>query len=270
MAEKRTVKEYFGLFGKGALIGVANTVPGVSGGTIAVVTGIYDELMEGIAHFLKNWKFLAVLIAGAGVGILIFARLIEYLFAHYPAQTLYSFIGLILGGIPFLWHKADFGKKIKPVWIVSFLLGFIPVLLMGLGTEPGETTPITQLTLASALLIFLAGTAGAGAMIIPGVSGSFLLLLMGMYSTFITAVNDMNLPVLFVACLGVAAGILVVARIMTFFLTKFPKGTYAVIFGLVLGSLVALWPGLSGDFWGILSLLFIPMGALAGYLLGDR
>jgi len=102
------------------------------------------------------------------------------------------------------------------------------------------------------------------------VSGSFLLLLMGMYSTFIGAVNDLNLPILAVAGLGVAVGILAVARVMTFCLARFPKVSYAAIFGLVFGSLVALWPGLNPDLAGFLSLLFIPLGALAGYFLGDR
>ena len=270
MTQKRSVKQYIGLFGKGALVGVANTVPGVSGGTIAVVTGIYDEMMESISHFIKSWKFLAVLIAGAGAGILIFAHLIEFLFENYPAQTLYSFVGLILGGVPFLWKKAELGKKIHITWIIAFLIAFILVVLMGLSAEPGESEPIRTLSFSTGLMIFLAGAAGAAAMIIPGVSGSFLLLLMGMYTTFIAAVNDMNLPVLAIAGLGMAAGILGVARIMSFCLKRFPHITYSVIFGLVFGSIVALWPGVTGGAAGILSLLFIPLGFAAGYFLGDR
>nr|WP_319777148.1 DUF368 domain-containing protein [uncultured Sphaerochaeta sp.] len=270
MSEKRSLKQYFGLLGKGALIGVANTVPGVSGGTIAVVTGIYDEMMESISHFIKSWKFLAVLIVGAGAGILIFAHLIEYLFENYPFQTLYSFVGLILGGVPFLWKKADFGKKIHFSWVIAFVVAFVLVVIMGLSAEPGESEPIRILTASSGLLIFLSGAAGAAAMIIPGVSGSFLLLLMGMYTTFIAAVNDLNFSILIIAGLGVAVGILGVARIMSFCLKRFPKVTYSVIFGLVFGSIVALWPGVAGGGAGILSLIFIPLGIAAGYFLGDR
>ncbi|MDC7219892.1 MAG: DUF368 domain-containing protein [Spirochaetales bacterium] len=270
MSEKRSVKESLALFGKGALIGVANTVPGVSGGTIAVITGIYDEMMDAISHFIKSWKFLALLLSGAGAGILIFARLIEYFFEAYPVQTLYSFMGLIIGGIPALWKTAEFPKKIKAHWIFAFFLAFALVVLMGLSAEPGESVPLRDFSLQSGLMVFLAGAAGGAAMIIPGVSGSFLLLLMGMYTTFIAAVNDMNLPMLACAGLGLAVGILLVARVMTFCLARFPKTTYAVIFGMVFGSVVTLWPGISLDLMGIISLIFIPLGIVAGYLLGDR
>jgi putative membrane protein len=266
----RSIKQNFELLGKGALIGVANTVPGVSGGTIAVVTGIYDELMESIAHFIKSWKFLAILILGAGSGILIFARVIEYLMIHFPFQTLYAFIGLILGGLPFLWNKAAFGDRLKPVWIVGFVLSFMLILLMGWGSEPGETSALTKLTAGTALLVFTAGMLAAAAMIIPGISGSFLMLLLGVYSTFIGAVNNMNLPILLVASAGMAVGIILVARAMTFFLNRFPHMTYAVILGLVTGSVVTLWPGFSTELSGILGLLLIPAGAVAGYFLGDR
>lgn len=270
MSEERSVKQYVGLMGKGALIGVANTVPGVSGGTIAVVTGIYDELMESIARFVKNWKFLAALIIGAGAGILLFARVIEFLMESYPYQTLYTFIGLILGGIPFLWGKADFTSPPRIGWIAAFLISLGLILLMGRGGEPGVSKPITTLTPGSAVRVFLAGVAAAGAMIIPGVSGSFLLLLMGMYSTFIGAVNDMNLPLIFFICLGMAAGILVIARAMAWLLRTFPQATYAAIFGLIIGSLITLWPGFLSGLPGFISLLFIPLGAGAGYFLGDR
>jgi putative membrane protein len=97
----RSIKQNFELLGKGALIGVANTVPGVSGGTIAVVTGIYDELMESIAHFIKSWKFLAILILGAGSGILIFARVIEYLMIHFPFPDTLCFYWTYFGGTSF-------------------------------------------------------------------------------------------------------------------------------------------------------------------------
>ncbi|MDC7222792.1 MAG: DUF368 domain-containing protein [Spirochaetales bacterium] len=264
------MKQYLEIFGKGAFIGVANTVPGVSGGTIAVVTGIYDELMDSISHFLKSWKFLIFLLAGAGVGVLVFARVIEYLFENFPVQTLYSFMGLILGGIPCLWKKADFERKIKAHWILAFFLAFALVVIMGMGTEPGESAPLREFSGRTALLMFGAGVAGGAAMIIPGVSGSFLLLLMGMYSTLIAAINELNLPVLACIGLGLAAGVLLVARVMTFFLNRWPKTTYSVIFGLVFGSVVTLWPGFTLDGSGILSLIFIPLGLVGGYFLGER
>lgn len=267
---ERSLKQYWGLLGKGALIGVANTVPGVSGGTIAVVTGIYDELMDSITHFFKCWKFLVVLVLGAGIGILLFARFIESLMEHFPTQTLYVFIGLILGGIPFLWKKADFGKKLKLPWIIGFVFSFSIILLMGKGMEPGESVIITELSAGTALFIFTAGIAAAGAMIIPGVSGSFIMLLLGVYSTIINAVNNLNLPILAAMAAGVALGIFLVARVMSFLLERFPHMTYAIILGLVLGSLVILWPGLIVSWVGFASLLLIPVGALGGFLLGDR
>jgi putative membrane protein len=270
MSQIKSGKQYIGLFGRGALIGVANTVPGVSGGTIAVITGIYDELMESISHFIKSWKFLTVLFAGAGVGILVFAHLIEFLFENYTVQTLYSFVGLILGGIPCLWKEADFGKRLKPRWILAFFLAFAFIVFMGMGTDPGESVPIRDFSLRAGFLVFLSGVAGGAAMIVPGVSGSFLLLLMGMYTTFIAAVNDLNLPFLAMIGLGLVVGVFGVAKFMSICFEKYPKMTYAVIFGLIFGSVVTLWPGLTLSVTGLLSFIFIPLGIFAGYFLGDR
>lgn len=270
MTKERSVKQYIGLFLRGAFIGIANTIPGVSGGTIAVVTGIYDELMGAISHFLKSWKFLAVLLVGAGVGIKGFAWVIDFLFENFPALTLLFFMGLILGGVPFLWKKADLGRKIKVSWVLSFILAFVLVVAMGWGIEPGVSDPITQFTFSSGLKVLLAGVAGGAAMIIPGVSGSFLLLLLGMYSTVIASINDTNIPILAPFGLGMVIGIVGIAKIMSFLLARFHRGTYAAILGLICGSIIVLWPGVSLSLWGILSLLLIPVGAVSGYLLGDK
>jgi len=258
------------LLWKGAIFGLANVIPGVSGGTMAVITGVYDELMDAIGHFIKHWKFLLFYIIGAGIGLIGASFTLESLFEHWPEPTLFCFIGLILGGLPVLWKRADFQKQWKPGWIIGFIISFSLVIVMGWLLDPSESVAITELTAQSAPLIFLAGVAAAAAMIVPGVSGSFLLLLMGMYTTFVGAVTSMNLPILITAAAGIGLGILVVARIIGFFTKRFHHGTYAVIFGLVCASALVLWPGMPSGWMIPLSVLTLGLGILGGLKLGDQ
>ncbi|MDA3849792.1 MAG: DUF368 domain-containing protein [Spirochaetaceae bacterium] len=258
------------LLWKGALFGVANIIPGVSGGTIAVITGVYDDFMDAISHFIKQWKFLLVYLGGAMLGILLGSFTLEALFENWPGPTLFCFMGFILGGIPLLWKRSDLKGKIKPSWIMGFVISFTLVIAMKFLLNPSESTAITQWTPQIAVIIFCAGAAAASAMVIPGVSGSFLLLLIGMYTTFVGAVTHMNFPILITAAAGVVVGILFTAKIMGVLLAKFHHGTYAVIMGLVLGSLIALWPGIPRGWMIPVSAAALLFGLWGGYKLGDR
>ena len=259
------------LLWKGALFGIANIIPGVSGGTIAVITGVYDDFMNAIAHFLKQWRFLVIYFIGAAIGVVGGSFTLQTLFEYWPAPTLFCFMGFILGGIPCLLEKGEFkGKSLNPAWIIGFILAFALVILLSFFIDPSESKAITEFSGRVALMVFLGGALASSAMVIPGISGSFLLLLIGLYTTFVTAVTDMNIPMLVCILAGVAAGILLTARILGFFLSRFHQGTYAVILGLVVASIIALWPGIPGGVLILASILSFAAGLAGGYFLADK
>ncbi|MBB6479465.1 DUF368 domain-containing protein [Spirochaeta isovalerica] len=258
------------LIWKGALFGIANIIPGVSGGTLAVITGVYDQFMEAIGHFIKHWKFLLFYAIGAGIGIVGGSFTLETLFEKWPAPTLFCFMGFILGGLPILWKRSTLSFKENKSWIIGFLLSFALVVLMRFLLDPAESEPMREINLTAAIAIFLSGAAAASAMVVPGISGSFLLLLFGMYTTYVTAITEMNFVIIVVAGLGIVTGLLVTARVITFFLERFHKGTYGVILGLVLGSVIALWPGIPAGLQILASVLTFAGGLIGGYLLGDK
>lgn len=227
---------------KGALIGIANAVPGLSGGTIAVVTGLYDELVEGLAHILKNIPLLLSVGTGVGLGLLGFANLVDFLLARYSEPTVIFFMGLVAGSFPSLLKHSGI-RKFRISYALLFAAALGAVVVMGLEFSLAAAEPITVLQAGNVPLLFAGGVVGAAAMIIPGISGSFILLMMGLYSTFIRAIKDFNIPVLFVVGLGVLVGLFSLAKLMNWLLKRFPLGTYAAILGLVAGSLVTLWPG---------------------------
>ncbi len=271
MADNMSKKFDIALLWKGALFGVANIIPGVSGGTIAVITGVYDEFMNAIAHFLRQWRFLLIYFAGAALGVVGGSFTLETLFEHWPGPTLFCFMGFILGGIPCLLKKGEFkGKSIRAGWIVGFILAFALVIVLSFFIDPSETAAIREFSSRTALLLFCGGALASSAMVIPGISGSFLLLLIGLYTTFVGAVTDMNIPMLICIMAGVAAGILLTARILGFFLSRFHQGTYAVILGLVVASVIALWPGIPSGLQIMASIGCFAAGLAGGYLLADK
>lgn len=258
------------LIWRGALFGAANVIPGVSGGTIAVSTGVYDTLIKSVTNIIRYWRILLFFLLGAGLGLILAAFGLEVLFEKWPQPTLFAFMGFIAGGFPSLWKKADLGSRLKISWVLLFMGAFALIILMGFFLNPGMQPPLTQWTPEAALWIFLAGCAAAAAMVIPGISGSLLLLLIGMYSTFVSAVTHMNLPILITAALGVGAGILLIARLISWLLQRWHRATYAAILGLVIGSVVVLWPGLPQS-WGIFVCAICVLGGiLAGFHLSDR
>ncbi|MFJ7934911.1 DUF368 domain-containing protein [Sporosarcina sp. NPDC096371] len=233
---------------RGFFMGISDLIPGVSGGTIAFILGIYDELLASISGFFsRDWKkhigFLLPLGIGMAATLLLFSRVIEFLLKNYNEPTQYFFIGLILGVLPFISKQAGVKKNFK--WT-----HFLFIILVGAALastafiKPVDTTPITTLTATNAIGLFFAGWAGSMAMLLPGISGSFILLLLGVYSTAIGALSNFNLPIIAVIGAGVIVGFIVSSKVISYLLTHFTHITFAAIIGLIIGSVFVVYPGI--------------------------
>lgn len=248
----------------GIILGIANVIPGVSGGTMAVVLNVYDRIIDVISLDVKkirrNIPFLAVLSSGLVVGVLLFAKLASWLFELHPVPTAFFFVGIIIGSIPFILKKAR-GTGFKPVSFVFIAVGIvIMVLMVVFNVDEAAGSVQTILTVPVFLWLFAMGIIGAITMLIPGVSGSFILLILGAYYTVIQAISDFNIPLLIPVGLGIVCGLLVGASLVRFLLSRAPGAAYCIIFGLVLGSLLPMFPGLpSGVFSFFMS--FVSLGA---------
>ncbi|MBQ5471389.1 MAG: DUF368 domain-containing protein [Treponema sp.] len=283
---------YIITFLKGIIVGVCNVIPGVSGGTLVVVFNIYDQFMDiaslNIKKIIQNRKFTIPFLIGMLSGILLFSKLITILFANFPTQTYYFFTGLIIGSIPLLFSYSFCNKeeKLKASKTISLIFGaLIGIAIIVAFTIlqnnfnqveliSGQELPAFSMGLA--LRIFIAGVLGAVAMIIPGISGSLLMLIMGVYPILIAAIPALVVPSTFFRALvlllpngiGVLVGLIAGSNLLKFLLKKFPNHTYAVIFGLILGSIYAIFPGFKGltsVSVGIASFICLIAGASLAY-----
>ena len=262
--------------GRGVAVGVANIIPGVSGGTLAVVLRIYEKLITSLRDVLslrKGWirhvPFLAQIVVGAGIGIVGLARVIEYLLATHAGPTQLFFIGLILGSVPALLQQSR-GVRFSAGQIVAFLVALAAVIGISLltGAEAGRV--VTARTVGTAGLLVASGIAGAAAMVVPGISGSFLLLLIGTYGTIIHGINELDIFILGATGVGILLGLALITRLIAWLFQRAPGPTYAAILGLVAGSLVRLWPGLLSGMewlWGATAVI---LGAVLALVLGGR
>lgn len=257
---------------KGMVIGVSNVIPGVSGGTMAVVLGIYDKLITTVNSFFKDWKksllFLLQIGIGAVLGIILFSKLITLLLNNYAQPTQFFFIGLILGSFPLLYKRAT-KDKAKPLNYLWFILALgIMIVLEIFRTTDTTAAIMTTLTFKSFISLFGAGFIAAATMILPGVSGSLVLLILGLYTTFTTAVSTFNIPLLIPIGLGVLTGIITMTKVIEALLRRFPQPTYFAICGLILGSIFSVYPGFSMDILGFISVITFAFGFGISLILG--
>lgn len=233
---------------RGLAMGISDLIPGVSGGTIAVILGIYDQLIEAISGFFsKDWKkhflFLFPLGIGVGTALLLLSRLIEFLLHNYYAPTQFFFMGLIVGILPLLSFELRSRTKINKTHVITIILATIVVASMAF-IKPSEAVIITDINASTATLLFFSGWLGSMAMLLPGISGSFVLLLIGVYPTAINALSTLNFPVILLIGSGVIVGFIVSSKVIRFLLAHYPGATFSVIIGLVIGSLAVVFPGL--------------------------
>jgi putative membrane protein len=243
------MKKYLLLILKGMGMGAADVVPGVSGGTIAFITGIYEELINsiksinptnlkllfsrGVPSFWKaiNGNFLISIVIGIGISVLSLAKLLKYILENHPELIWSFFFGLIVASAIYV------AKQIK-VWnvgsIISLLLGIVVAYVI---TEitPAETTNAWW-------FVFLSGAIAICAMILPGISGSFILLLMGKYTYIIGAVSELNIGILLIFLSGAVLGIISFSNLLSWLLKKYHNQTIALLAGFMVGSLNKVWP----------------------------
>ncbi len=237
---------FLNLMIKGMVMSVSQLIPGVSGSTIAIILGIYDRLLEAINHIWKDFKrhayVLSAVCLGAVVGIVVFARGIQWLLEQYPIPLGLFFIGVILGGAPLMYQKSKETTHLRLSNWLFFIIGFAIVVLMGMEID-SSSPAITEVSWLSWIHLFVGGIVFAVALILPGISGSFMLLVLGLYQTLIDAAADMNIAVLIPIGLGTIAGTILTARIIEWLLRTYPQPAYLLILGFILGSILEIFPG---------------------------
>nr|AOE12553.1 integral membrane protein [uncultured bacterium] len=245
----RSLFDYFVLLLKGMAMGAADVVPGVSGGTIAFISGIYEELLEtinsvnlGALKTLKKegvkatWKsingnFIITLFLGIGISIASLAKLISYLLEAHPILIWSFFFGLVLASIVYV------GKQVK-----SWNVGAVISLIIGTGLAFWITVLPPMANSGELWFIFVSGMIAICAMILPGISGSFILLLMGSYKTVLEALKDKELMTIGVFMAGAVIGLLSFSSVLKWMFAKYHDLTIAILTGFLIGSLNKLWP----------------------------
>lgn len=272
---------------RGVAIGIANIIPGVSGGTMMVSMGIYDEVIHAVtgifSHMKKSIRTLLPYAIGMALGIVGLSFVIEYFFDKFPLQTALLFVGLIFGGLPLILPKVK-GKRPTVTEVLVFFAFF--GLIIGMEFLGEGTQKVLTVDPGTAVALFFVGTLAAATMVIPGVSGSMLLMSLGYYSpiinqinTFIVAVLKLDFATVF-SCMGilvpfgigVVLGIFLVSKLVEYLLEKHERLTYFGILGLVISSPIAVLGGMqlqTISFSGILvGIILFAVGVFVAARLG--
>lgn len=248
------MKEKLILFIKGIVLGVAFVIPGVSGGTLAVLMGIYEELIEAASNFYKSiadFKKYIMYLLPIGLGVVfsvaVFAKLIKFGLDKAPIITILIFLGMIIGGIPALVRNVK-GTKINLKDMTLMLVGLIIVISMLIFHKSNSNVVLTNMSITGYITLFLVGAIAAVTMVVPGISGSFTLMLIGYYEPILNLVNDItsfknlgpNLILIFTFMLGVFIGIIFISKIIEWCLKHYKRETYYAIIGFVLSSIISV------------------------------
>lgn len=264
MDKKSNTKFYLLTLMKGALIGGTMMVPGCSGGSMAMILGIYDQLVSSVSSFFKSIKknliFLLIFVFGAGCGMLLIANPLLSLIEMFEKPTLYFFIGVVAGGVPLVCKQSKI-KKFSWKYMAYVVIGIL--IVVGISFLPENMfNPDSSPWIVKILLLLVAGIISAVALILPGISVTLMLLVLGLYQSTITAIKEFDFLFLIPLGIGVILGVFLTTKILELFMKKFPQATYLIILGFVLGSVGELFPGFpSGLEW----LICIPL-TVAGFV----
>lgn len=287
------MKDNLVLVVKGFIMGIANIIPGVSGGTLALILGIYEDFIGAISHFISNFKknicFLAPIAIGILLAIASLSRVIDYSYKHYPIPTSLFFVGLVIGGIPMLYSKVKGKKEVKQASsYLIFLLTFALVIFMACSSlifGEGLKVSLSNMGFVNYLLLFLVGVIAAATMVIPGVSGSLVLMLLGYYYPVIAVIKEFtslknigsNILILGVFGIGVLIGIVLISKLIEFLFNKYEAKTYFGVLGFIIASIIAIPIStmlnikVSFDIIQILiGIIFLVFGYTISYKLGEK
>ncbi len=266
---------------KGFGMGTSDLIPGVSGGTIALLLGIYDDFISSVSglfskRFWPSFKFLLPILLGMGLAIALLSNLFNYLLSYHEIPTMFFFTGLIIGIIPYLLKTSNFKQMFKTKHYLMILIGIIILVIITL-LNNGDKHSGETLTLSLGLIIkyFIAGMFASSAMLLPGISGSFMLLVFGAYGTVMFSISELvnlnftALPILIIVGLGILTGFMLSSRMIQYFLHHHTTMTFALIIGFIIGSIYAVFPGFpeNGLVW-IISFLTIIIGFIVSFTLG--
>lgn len=248
------MKNNFNVIYKGFLIGSTMLVPGVSGGSMAMILGIYERLLASVSSFSRDKKgnsaFLLLFIGGAGIGMLLLAKPLLGLLESYPTPMQCFLIGAVAGGIPAILKQAQI-QKVAGKHILYLAAGFLLVLgisffpseifLAGIAAEGGNMTSENGNMLNYTFLL-LAGIIAATALVLPGISVSYFLLVLGLYHELMRAISEFDLKFLLPMGIGIVIGVLLVTKTLELVLKKYPQVAYMTILGFVIGSVIEILP----------------------------
>jgi len=288
------MKEKLMIVVKGFIMGIANIIPGVSGGTLALILGIYERFIGAISNFFKdikeNLKFLLLVFIGMGLALVTLSNVIDYSYNKFPIPTTMFFMGLVIGGIPMLYGKVKGRKEKKAIssWII-LALTFGLVIFMALSDKIfGGATGAVDFSNMNAwgyILLFGVGAIAAATMIIPGVSGSLVLMLLGYYYPIINLIKELtqfnnlfsNLIVVAVFGLGILVGIVLISKLIEFLFKKFEIKTYYGVLGFIFASIIAIPMATFSEVQVTFNVLHIIIGLVVGaagaiiaYKLGEK
>ena len=280
---------------KGFIMGIANIIPGVSGGTLALTMGIYENFIGAISHFFSNLKenikFLLPIFIGIGLSLLTMSNVITASFDKYPIPTTLFFMGLVIGGIPMLFSKIKGTKEVKkPISYVILFLTFLLVMVLAFSKEIFGGTlgnaDFSNLNILSYLNLTLIGTIAAATMVIPGVSGSLVLMLLGYYFPIVNVIKELthfnnigsNILIAGFFGVGVLIGIVLIAKLIEWLLAKFETFTYFGVIGFIIASVLAIpisvYHEVSNIIYTvpqvIIGIIFLILGGVVGYKLGEK
>jgi len=259
------------LFFKGIIVGLGGVAPGLSGSVLLIIFGLYRKTLDALGslltNFKKNLRFLAPLVAGMFLGVLLFSKLIDYFLNNHEMPTRFCFLGLILGTLPMVWKevkKEGFSRKYYPVIILAAAFGtwFFTV-------NPDAFPQVTDPTLLQKLLL---GVAVAATAIIPGVDPAVFLSTLGLYEMYVAALANLDLAILIPMVGGLAAGAVAISFTMSLLFKRFYTGSFSVIFGIFLSMIPNMLTEncvLGQDLQSILSIAVLILGFLVSWYLGD-
>ena len=248
--KSRNLVDYISLFFKGIFMGIADAIPGVSGGTIALLLGIYEELISTISSLNVNllidlkqngfksfWKklngnFLVTLIVGIGISLIFFIKISSKLLNDYPMFIWSFFLGLIIATVYVIF------KLIKTWDYINIISAFATIILSSILSS----ISLNSSDEISLIYILVCGIIASSAMILPGISGSLILVIMGVYKVLIDSVNNLEISIIFTFIIGAITGLISFSKILSWLFNNYKNLTYSIMLGLVIGSIGKVWP----------------------------